>query len=60
MRRTFDDIFVKRYFGSYIVREANVFANRNIEQYSQGLDAMLESERIKNDIATFEHDLWEF
>lgn len=59
-RRTFDDIFIKRFFGSYIVREANVYNNRTIDQYSQGLDAMLESERIKNDIATFEHDLWEF
>jgi gliding motility associated protien GldN len=60
MRRTFDDIFVKRYFGSYIVREANMFANRSIENYAQGLDAMLEADRVKNDIATFEHDLWEF
>jgi len=59
-RRTFDDIFVKRYFGSYIVREANVYNNRQIDQYAQGLDAMLESERIKNEISVFEHDLWEF
>jgi hypothetical protein len=59
-RRTFDDIFIKRYFGSYIVREANVYQNRMVENYSQGLEAMLESERIKNSISTFEHDLWEF
>ncbi|MBN2167318.1 MAG: gliding motility protein GldN [Marinilabiliaceae bacterium] len=59
-RRTFDDIFIKRHFGSYIVREANVYNNRQIDQYAVGMDAMLESERIKNDIATFEHDLWEF
>jgi gliding motility associated protien GldN len=59
-RRTFDDIFVKRFFGSYIVREANVYSNRRIEDYAVGLDAMLESERIKNEIFTFEHDLWEF
>ncbi|MBN2743182.1 MAG: gliding motility protein GldN [Marinilabiliaceae bacterium] len=59
-RRTFDDIFAKRYFNSYIVKEANVYNNRQIDQYAQGLDAMLESQRIKNEIATFEHDLWEF
>jgi gliding motility associated protien GldN len=59
-RRTFDDIFVKRFFGSYIVREANVYNNRRIEDYAVGLDAMLESERIKSEIFTFEHDLWEF
>ena len=59
-RRTFDDIFVKRYFGSYIVRESNIYNNRQIDMYAQGLDAMLESERIKNEIQTFEHDMWEF
>ena len=59
-RRTFDDIFIKRHFGSYIVREANVYNNRTIDTYAQGLDAMLESERIKTEISNFEHDLWEF
>lgn len=59
-RRTFDDIFVKRYFGSYIVREANIYNNRQIDMYAQGMDAMLESQRIKNEISTFEHDMWEF
>ncbi len=59
-RRTFDDIFMKRFFGSYIVRESNVYNNRGIEQYAVGSEAMIESERIKNDIFMFEHDLWEF
>ncbi|MGQ1787931.1 MULTISPECIES: type IX secretion system ring protein PorN/GldN [unclassified Saccharicrinis] len=59
-RRTFDDIFMKRYFGSYIVRESNVYNNRTIDQYAVGMEAMLESERIKMDIFNFEHDLWEF
>lgn len=58
-RRTFDDIFMKRYFGSYIVRESNVY-NRRIDQYAVGMEAMLESDRIKMDIFDFEHDLWEF
>ncbi len=59
-RRTFDDIFMKRYFGSYIVRETNVYNNRRIDDYAVGMEAMLESDRIKNDIFQFEHDLWEF
>ncbi len=59
-RRTFDDIFMKRYFGSYIVRESNVYNNRRIDDYAVGMEAMLESDRIKNDIFVFEHDLWEF
>lgn len=59
-RRTFDDIFMKRFFGSYITRESNVYNNRGIDQYAVGMDAMLEAERIKTDIFNFEHDLWEF
>jgi len=59
-RRSFDDIFTKRYFGSYIVQETNMYDNRAIESYAAGIEAMLESERIKNEIFNFEHDLWEF
>ncbi len=59
-RRTFDDIFIKRYFGSYIYKEANVYNNRRIESYTAGMEAMMESERIKNDIFVKEHDMWEF
>ena len=59
-RRSFDDLFIKRFFGSYIVKESNAYNNRGIETYAVGLDAMLESNRIRNDIFQFEHDLWEF
>jgi gliding motility associated protien GldN len=58
-RRTYDDIFWKRMFDSYIYKEKNVY-DRTILQYATGLDALLESERIKNDLFKFEHDLWEF
>jgi gliding motility associated protien GldN len=59
-RRTFDDIFIKRYFGSYIYRESNVYNNRRIENYTAGMEAMMESERIKNSMFNLEHDMWEF
>jgi gliding motility associated protien GldN len=59
-RRTFDDIFMKRYFGSFIARESNVYNNRRIDQYAVGMEAMIESDRIKEEIFSFEHDLWEF
>jgi len=59
-RRTFDDIFFKRRFSSYIFNETNVFNNRIIGEYKRGLDALLESERIKDFIFKLEHDLWEF
>jgi len=58
-RRTFDDIFFKRQFNSTAVKETNVY-DRNIGQYAKGIDALLESDRIKNDIFQFEHDLWHF
>ncbi len=59
-RRTFDDVFFKRRFSSFIYQETNVYNNRFIWLYKQGLDAMLESERIKDFIFKFEHDLWEY
>lgn len=58
-RRTYDDIFQKRMFSSYIMKESNVY-DRRVEDYRQGMDALVESERIKTDITNFEHDLWEY
>jgi gliding motility associated protien GldN len=58
-RRTFEDIFWKRQFASVITKETNVF-DRQISEYSRGIDALLESDRIKNDIFTWEHDQWHF
>lgn len=58
-RRTWDDIFLKRMFASYIYKENNVF-DRRVQDYLQGMDALLEAERIKMDITNLEHDLWEF
>jgi gliding motility associated protien GldN len=58
-RRSFDDLFQKRFFGSYIIKESNVF-DRYIVEYKQGLSALLEAEKIKSDITNFEHDMWEY
>ncbi|MEO8148974.1 MAG: gliding motility protein GldN [Bacteroidia bacterium] len=58
-RRTYDDIFMKRMFSSTIIKESNVF-NRYISTYRTGLDALLESEKIKSEIVNLEHDLWEY
>jgi len=55
-RRTWDDIFLKRMFSSYIYKENNVY-DRRIEDYMQGMDALVEAERIKTDITNLEHDL---
>ncbi len=58
-RRTFEDIFWKRMFNSTIEKETNVY-DRRINEYAHGMDALLESERIKNDIFLYEHDMWHF
>ncbi len=58
-RRTLDDIFWKRMFSSYIRKESNVY-DRGIYDYKIGLEQQLESERVKSDIFTYEHDLWHF
>lgn len=59
MRLTYDEIFWKRLFDSYIYKEQNVF-DRRISQYATGVDALLESERIKNEMFEFEEQLWEY
>jgi gliding motility associated protien GldN len=58
-RRSFEDIFTKRVFSSYITKESNVY-DRRIEDYKTGLDALLEAQKVKEDLINFEHDLWEY
>jgi len=57
---SFDDIFLKRKFNSYIVKEENIYNNRSISQYLSGKDAMLESKKIENSIFDYEQNLWEY
>jgi gliding motility associated protien GldN len=57
---SFDELFLKRRFNSYIVREENVYNNRSINQYLSSKDAMLESKRIENSIFDYEQNLWEY
>lgn len=58
-RMTFDQLFQLRMFHGYIIKEDNNY-NRLIQEYKLGIDALLESERIKNDLFTMEHDLWHY
>jgi gliding motility associated protien GldN len=58
-RMTYDDVFMKRMFSSYIYKEENVY-NRIIANYATGVDALLESERVKNTLQEFESNLWEY
>jgi gliding motility associated protien GldN len=62
-RVTYDDWFEQRLFSSYITKEANQYDNaiKDFAEFSNnGVAALLEAERIKNDLFEREHDLWEF
>src|SRR6185312_13048820 len=54
---SFDDIFWKRQFSSYIIQVSNVF-NRSISVYMKGLDALAESDKAHDNIAAVEHNMW--
>ena len=56
---TWEDIFEARLFNSYVYKESNVY-DRRVQDYAVGVDALYESERIKEKIVNFEQDLWEY
>ena len=56
---TWEDIFEARLFNSYVYKESNVY-DRRIQDYTEGVDALYESERIKEKIINFEQDLWSY
>ncbi len=59
-QQSFDDLFIKRMFNSYIVKESNMYNNRDVSAYLVGREAMLESKRIEDKIFNYEQDLWEY
>jgi gliding motility associated protien GldN len=59
VRLSFEDIFEMRYFDSFIIKEVNVH-DRRVVDYATGVDALLESDRIKEKIFNFEQDLWSY
>lgn len=56
---SFDDVFVKRLFTSYIVKESNDKDER-IRDYTQGIDKLYEAERIKKTLMDYEFNLWKY
>ena len=56
---SFDQLLISRRFSSFIYKEDNIYGNRAIRSYKdKGLQAILESERIKKEILDFEQDMW--
>jgi len=56
---SFDDVFAKRLFTSYIVKVSNNKDER-IKDYAQGIDKLYESERVKKSLMDYELNLWQY
>ncbi|HEY4194774.1 MAG TPA: gliding motility protein GldN [Mucilaginibacter sp.] len=56
---SFDDVFVKRIFASYIVKVSNDKDER-IKDYAQGIDKLYEAEKIKKQLMDWELNLWSY
>ena len=56
---SFDDIFMKRIFTSYIVKVSNE-KNDDIRANFTGIDKLYESERIKKNLMDWELSLWQY
>jgi len=57
--RSYDEIFISRYFDSFVTRETNVH-NRSIHEYLTGEDSQLEAQSIEERIFDIESDMWEY
>lgn len=58
--QTWYDYFEMRRFASYIYKESNVQDLRLIDMYVDGVDRLMESEKIKAELFNWEHDLWTY
>jgi gliding motility associated protien GldN len=57
-RMSFDDLFWKRMFSSFIHKETNVY-DREIADYERdGVKALINAKKIKLEMLNVEHDLW--
>jgi gliding motility associated protien GldN len=56
---SFDDVFMKRIFTSYIVKVSNDKDER-IKDYAQGIDKLYEAERVKKQLMDWELNLWQY
>ena len=59
---TFDQILNSRRFNSMIYREENVYGDRDIKDYirDNAQSQLLESDRVKDKIRSFEQDMWNY
>ncbi|OOQ60573.1 gliding motility protein GldN [Mucilaginibacter pedocola] len=56
---SFDDVFMKRIFTSYIIKQSNDRDER-IRDYAKGIDKLYEAERQKANLRGWELGLWQY
>ncbi|MDP9047178.1 MAG: gliding motility protein GldN [Bacteroidota bacterium] len=56
---SFDDVFMKRLFSSYIVKVSNDKDER-IKDYATGIDKLYEAEKVKKSLMDWELNLWQY
>ncbi|WMX15596.1 MULTISPECIES: gliding motility protein GldN [unclassified Aureispira] len=59
-RMSWEDIFEARMFSGYITKESNVYDRRIKDYKNEPMAVLLESDKIKEGIFHFEHDLWTY
>ncbi len=59
---SFDQLLNARRFNSVIYKEENVYGDREIKDYlaNNAMNQLLESDRIKDKIRSFEQDMWSY
>lgn len=56
---SWDDVWEARYFASHIIKVSNVH-DRRIEDYAKNeLEALVEAQKLEQEMRNFEEDLWE-
>lgn len=58
-RLSFDDLFQKRMFNATIIKESNVY-DRKLDDVYTGMDRLLKSQEINEQLFNAEHDLWSY
>jgi len=57
---SYDDVFIKRLFASYIVKQSNPEDLRIRDYIDNGVERLNEAARIKKSLVDFEQDLWSY
>lgn len=56
---SWEDLLEMRYFSSYIIKEDNVL-DRRLEDYLSGVDLLLKSQQIEDELFNREQDMWSY